>query len=147
MVVAGDINSYTQPCIAQLEGLTNVRNYCFAATLTALGFKDTFSGRHAEKVAFTYISKSSGSRLDQIWIKPAAVTCLEVLKAKIIWKWPYATDHTPVLADILSTVPVIIENTKMKNKPQWRLLLRKEDDPTTENEIYEHVQRHIEQQK
>ena len=91
MVVAGDINSYTQPFIDHLGGPTNVRTNCLAATLIALGFKDEFRGRHANKIAFTYISKLGGSRLHQIWTRPATGTCLEVLKATITWKWPYPT--------------------------------------------------------
>ena len=67
-------------------GPTHVMNNCVAATLTALGSNDTFRGRHAEKVAFTYISKSVGSRLDQILTRPAAATCLEIMKATIILK-------------------------------------------------------------
>ena len=87
MIVAGDVNSYTQPQFDYLGGPANVRPCCLAATLATLGLKDSFRERHADKVAFTHISKSGGSRLDQLWIRPATGTILHVIKVTIIWKW------------------------------------------------------------
>ena len=46
MVIAGDVRSYIQPNLDHLVGPTNIRPGCFAANLTALGFKDTFKERH-----------------------------------------------------------------------------------------------------
>ena len=77
MVVAGDINSYTQPNLDHLGEPTHVRTNCIAATLTALALRDTFRETHPDNVAFTYISKSGGSRLGQIWTRPAIGTSLE----------------------------------------------------------------------
>ena len=48
MLVAGDMNSYTQPRIDHTGGSANVRANCFAATLTALGFRDTFKERRPD---------------------------------------------------------------------------------------------------
>ena len=48
MLVAGDMNSYTQPSIDHTGGPANVRANCFAATLTALGFRDTFKERRPD---------------------------------------------------------------------------------------------------
>ena len=78
-----------------------------------MGLKDSFRDRHADKVAFTYIGKSGGSRLDQLWTRPATGTILQIAKAPIIWKWQYTTDHTPILADISFAIALISETNNV----------------------------------
>ena len=147
MVVAGDINSYIQPQIDHLAGLVNIRPCCLAATLSTLSFRDSFRTRHPDKVAFTHISKSGGSRFDQLWIRPATGATLQVVKATIIWKWPYPTDHTPVLADISSGIP-LIEGKRVSNlRPKLRTVLQKANDPKTRDDVVQAVQERIDPKK
>ena len=107
MIVAGDVNSYTQPQLDHIGGSVNVRSCCLAAILFAFGLQDSFRMRHPDKVAFTHISKSGGSRFDQLWIRLAAGATLQVVKATIESKWLSPTDHAPVLADMSSCIPRI----------------------------------------
>ena len=91
------------------------------------------------KVAFRYISTSGGSRLDQIWTRPAIGTILQIVKATIMLKLQYPTDHTPVLADILSAVPLINEKPICSNQPKWRSVFKKSKDRRTKNEVVEQI--------
>ena len=100
-------NSYNQPQTDHLGGPVHVRTCCLVATLSTWGLSDNFKMRHPDKKGFMHISKSGSSRFDQLWIRPATGATLQVVKATIIWKWPYPTDHAPVLADISSGIPLI----------------------------------------
>ena len=133
MIVAGDVYAYNQPHLDHLGGPTIVRLGCLAATLTALRLRDSFRVRHADKIAFTYIGKSGGSRINQLWSRPATGTILRVLKATLIWKWPYPTDHTPMLADISIATQQINEQTTPTKQPKWRTVLGKAKDNTTKD--------------
>ena len=107
MIVAWDINSYPQPLIDHNGGSSCVRLESVSSHLLALGFCDTFRNRFPTMTAFTHISKSGGSRLDQICVRSAAGTQLDTVNASIIWDWPHQTDHTPVIGDFLFTIPTV----------------------------------------
>ena len=103
--------------------------------------------RHPDKVAFTHKSKSGSSRLDQLWIRPATGATLQVVKATIIWKWPYPTDHAPVLADISSGIPLIEGKSVSNAQPKWRKVLKKSNDPKTMEDVVQALQERIDNKK
>ena len=147
MVVAVDINSYLQPTIDHLGGPTHIRQNCLAATLLSFGLKDTFKESHPATQAFTHISETGGSRFDQIWTRPAAGTQLDTANAPMIWDWPHQTHHTPVIGDLLPTVPTIQDKWCQPSLPAWRKLLRDAADPIAKPAIQERIAKHIDQHK
>ena len=84
MFVAGDINSYHQPAIDHNGGPSCVRPESLSSHFLSFGFCDTFRHRFPTMFAFTHISKSGGSRLDQIWVRPALGLMLAIVSACII---------------------------------------------------------------
>ena len=98
LIVAGGINSYHQPSIDHNGGPSIVRPECLSSHLLSLGFHNTFRHRFPITCAFTHISQSGGSWLDQISIRPALGLMLPVVSACIIWDWPFKSDHSPVAA-------------------------------------------------
>ena len=123
MIVAGDINSYHQPAIDHNGGPSTVRPECLSSHLLSLGFYDTFRQRFPITIAFTHISVAGGSRLDQIWIRPALGLMLPIVSACIIWEWPFKSDHSPVAADFFTTIPRVHDQDDRPVSPPWQLLL------------------------
>ena len=125
----------------------NIRSCCLAATLSAFGLSDIFRMRHPDKLAFTHISKSGGSRFDQLWIRLAIGATLQVVKAIIIWKCPYPTDHAPVVADISFGIPVIEGKSVSNAQPKLRKVLQKANDPKTREDVVQAIQERIDPKK
>ena len=123
MVVAGDMNSYQQPSIDHNGGPSVVRPECLTSHLLSHGFCDTFRHRFPITPAFTHISKAGGSRLDQIWIRPAPGLSLAIVLACIIWEWESQSDHCPIVADLFSSIPIIHDVVERQRQPPWRALL------------------------
>ena len=128
MIVAGDINSYQQPSIDHNGGPSMVRPECLSSHLLSLGFHDTFRQRFPTTSAFTHISLSGGSRLDQIWIRPALGLMLPIVSACIVWDWPFKSDHSPVAADFFNIIPQVYDQEERPPQPPWRLLLAEAED-------------------
>lgn len=128
MIVAGDINSYSQAVLDHNGGPSYVRPESLTSTLLALGFHDTFRQRFPTTTAFTRISQPGGSRLEHIWVRPAPGLHFETFSSCIIWDWPFQTDHCPVVADFLSTIPTIDEKIDRPPQPRWRVLLSEAAD-------------------
>ena len=115
--------------------------------MSAFGLSDSFCMRHPDEVAFMHISKSGGSRFDQLWIRLATGATLQVVNATIIWKWQYPTDHAPVLADIACSIP-IIEGTSVSNtQPKLRKVLQKGNDPKTSENVVRAIRERIDSKK
>ena len=123
MVVAGDINSYLQPFIHHNGGPSLVRPKSISSHLLSLGFCDTFRYRFPTMPAFTHISKSGGSRLDQIWARPALGLMFDTVSACIIWDWPFKSDHCPVVAEFVSAIPSVGDKVDRPHQLPWRALL------------------------
>ena len=85
MIVASDINSYSQPVLDHNGGPSCVRPESLSSTLLALGLRGTFRQRFPNTTAFTHISKSGGSRLDHAWVRPAPGLHFETFSSCIIW--------------------------------------------------------------
>ena len=115
-----------------------------ASTQLSLGFCDTFRQRFPTTTAFTHISKAGGSRLDQIWVRLAPGLHFETVSACIIWDSPSQTDHCPVVADFLSTIPIIDEKIERPPQPPWRRLLSDAADKGLNAKIREDVLSKIE---
>ena len=123
MIVAGDINSFHQPAIDHNGGPSTVRPECLSSHLLSPGFYDTFRQRFPTTIAFTHISVSGGSRLDQIWIRPALGLMLPIVSACIILELHFKSDHSPVAADFFTTIPRVLDQDDCPVLPPWRLLL------------------------
>ena len=128
MILAGDINSYSQPVIDHNGGPSCIRPESLSSTLLALGFRDTFRHRFPTTTAFTHISKSGGSRLDHAWVRPAPGLHFETFSSCIIWDQPFQTDHCPLVAHFLSTIQIINEKIDRPLQPPWRRLLSEAAD-------------------
>ena len=145
MVVAGDTNSYLQPTLDHIGGPNHIRPNCLSATMLSPCLRDTFRERHPTTRAFTHISKSGGSRLDQIWVRSAAGTQLDTVNASIIWDWPHQTDHIPVIGDLFSNLPTIQDKWNHRSLQPWRKLSRDATDPIAKAAIVEHFAEHLDQ--
>ena len=115
--------------------------------MSAFGLSDGFCMRHPDEVAFMHISKSGGSRFDQLWIRLATGATLQVVNATIIWKWPYPTDHAPVLADIACGIPIIEGKSVSNTQPKLRKVLQKANDPKTRDDVVQAIQARIDPKK
>ena len=135
MVVAGDTNSYPQPTIDHLGGPSYIKQSWLANTLLSLGSRDTFQERHSTVRAFTHITKSGGSRFDQIWFRSCNGMHLDTVNAKIIWNWQHRTDHTPIICDFLSIILTIVDKRNSSAQPAWRKLVRDVTESTTKSII------------
>ena len=89
--------------------------------------------------AFTHISKSGGSRLDQVWVRPALGLLFASISSCIIWDWPFQTDHCPVVAKFLSTIPTMEEDVDRPLQPPWRALYSDAADKELNAQIRENV--------
>ena len=89
--------------------------------------------------AFTHISKSGGSRLDQVWVRPALGLLFAVVSSCINWGWPFQTDHCPVVAEFLATIPIIDEEVGRSPQSPWRALLSDAADKDLNAKIRENV--------
>ena len=139
MIVAGDINSYPQSVIDHNGGPSCVRPESLSSALLSLVFCDTFRQRFPSTTAFTHISKSGGSRLDQILVRPAPGFHFGTISSSIIWEWPSPTDHCSVVADFLSTIPIIDGKIDRPLQPPWRRLLSDAADKEFNARILEDV--------
>ena len=143
MVVAGDTNSYPQPTIDHLGGPSHIKQHCLANTLLSFGLRDAFRERHPTTRAFTF----GESRLDQMFVKSATGIRLDTVNVAIIWDWPYRTDRTSIICDLLSTIPIITDKQNSLAHPAWRKLMRDATDPPTKSIIQEQIVQHISQHK
>ena len=139
MIAAGDMNSYHQPSIDHNGGPSVVRPESLSSHLLSLGFCDTFRHRFSTMPAFTHIFKSGGSRLDQIWIRPAPELTLGIVLACIIREWEFKSDHCPVVADLFTTIPIIHDVVERPQQPPWRALLTDLKDKELNAKIRESV--------
>ena len=126
LIVGGDLNSF---CSAQLDrwgGSYLVRPECVAVHLGNRGLLDTFRLRHPGLRAFTFFSHAqSASRLDALWLLPAATLEAHVLNSAIVWNWPRRADHAPVMLDLSLHLP-LIPNAQPRLSP-WKSLVARLD--------------------
>ena len=127
-VVAGDLNSYQKPEVDHFGGPSAIRPDCITSCLAAQGFYDSFRQKHLAIVAFTNLSNSGGSRLDQIWTKPAIGLSMSIAGSCIIWEWDSHSDHFPAVADLVCELPMIVLTTPLPYQPPWRAFLSKLND-------------------
>ena len=127
-VVAGDLNSYQKPEVDHFGGPSAIRADCVTSLLASQGFQDSFRQRHPSVLAFTHLSVSGGSRLDQIWTKPADGLIMLTAGSCIIWQWDTHSDHYPVVVDLICEIPMIETTTPLPHLPPWRAFLSKLND-------------------
>ena len=116
-VVAGDLNSYQKPEVDHFGGPSAIRADCITSFLASQGFHDSFRQRHPSILAFTHLSISGGSRLDQIWTKPANGLFMTTAGSCIIWEWDTHSDHSPVVADLFCEIPMIETSISRPHQP------------------------------
>ena len=127
-VVAGDLNSYQKPEVDHIGGPSAIRIDCVTSMLASHGFQDSFRQRHPLVVAFTHLSGAGGSRLDQIWTKPADGLIMLTAGSCIIWQWDTHSDHCPAVVDLICEIPVIDYSVPLPHLPPWRAFMSKLND-------------------
>ena len=142
-VVAGDLNSYQKPVLDHFGGPSAIRPECITSQLTAHGFSDSFRQRHPSVQAFTHISKTGGSRLDQIWVRPSLGLAMPIALSCIVWEWDTQSDHCPVIADVVCKMQLITTPVSMPQQPPWRSLLAKFNDDEHRDDIIAAVAKKI----
>ena len=64
---------------------------------------------------------------------------LDTVSAGTIWDWPFKSDHCPVVAEFLSTIPTVGDKVDRPHQPPWRALLGDAADKVLNAKICEKV--------
>ena len=147
LVVLGDVNSICDPRLDTWDGTHVVRSTCLACALAEAGLQDTFRTRHPRLRGFTYYALGgSASRLDAVWLLAPAEQPALLLSAAVLWGWIMRADHEPALADLLLTLPTLVETRRATLPIDWRdLLLRMQGQERASLE--QHVKRAVDDRR
>jgi len=107
VVILGDLNDVEDIELDTSNGKGRTREGSIIRTLQSLGYQSMFRERHPTLRGYTYIGRTSASRIDGGWVyNPiSAGFRIQTLNAAIIHKHHMAIDHEICVFDIRLMAP------------------------------------------